>query len=87
MIAAFVVKESYGAAKQQHTFTLEVIASEGVDPIERGSTIRRKGRNIYRNGTYRGMWGDESARQENLSEKYERGYVARQERDARKRSC
>ena len=52
-IAALIVKDSYGAAKQQHTFTLEVIDSEGYDALEIGSSVRRKGRTVYGNGTKR----------------------------------
>ena len=52
-IAAAVIRDSYGAGKQQHTFTLLVIGSDGYDALRRGATIRRKGRNVYRNAVLR----------------------------------
>lgn len=76
-IAARIVKDSYGDTKQQHTFTLEVIASDGHDALKSGSKTTRKGRNVYRNGTMRQAWPDENARKAALSEKHERGDLAR----------
>ena len=52
-IAATVIRDSYGAGKQQHTFTLVVAGSDGCHALRRGATIRRKGRNIYRNAVLR----------------------------------
>lgn len=43
-----VIKESYGDKKAQHTFTIEIIKSEGIQPIEISKKIRRKGRNLYK---------------------------------------
>ena len=83
-IAARIVKDSYGSAKQQHTFTIEVIASDGTDPLEPGTVTKRKGRNIYRNGTLRQEWPDEAARNEVLDDKHQRGDAAREARDERK---
>ena len=83
-IAARIVKDSYGSAKQQHTFTLEVISSDGTDPLQPGTVTKRKGRNIYRNGTMRQPWTDEAARKEVLNDKHERGAAAREARDDRK---
>jgi hypothetical protein len=83
-IVASVVRDSYGACKQQHTFTLEVIESSGVSPLVAGTTTTRKGRNVYRNGTERLLLADESARRERLDEKHERGNAARARRDARR---
>ena len=45
-----VIKESYGAQRGQHTFTIKVISATGLDSDEvlgRGK-IRRKGRNVYK---------------------------------------
>lgn len=42
-IAAKVLKESFGEAKQQHTVTLKVLASNGTDPPAPGRKILRKG--------------------------------------------
>ena len=36
-IAAKVLKDSYGKDKQQHTFTLEVVASDGYEALEAGT--------------------------------------------------
>lgn len=46
-----VLKESYGAQRGQHTFTLEVLECEAHanDNIPAGEKIRRKGRNLYPN--------------------------------------
>lgn len=83
-IEGIVIKDSYGADKQQHTFTIEVTASSGYDPLEVGTKIRRKGRNVYRNGTMRKPWDDESAREDARAEKHERGDIARSLRDWRR---
>ena len=50
-IEGTIVKESYGAKRGQHTFTIEVHSAEGLDAdeIEINGKIRRKGRNVYRN--------------------------------------
>lgn len=67
-ITGKIIKDSYGAEKQQHTFTLE---------LADGSTLRIKGRNLYNNGTYRKCWGDESRRAAVADEKHSRGDRAR----------
>lgn len=84
IIQAEIINESYGAAKQQHTFSLLVIGSSGYEPIEAGFKIKRKGRNIYRNGTKRALWHDEKARLDVLEEKHGRGNIARANRATRK---
>lgn len=66
-----VIADSYGAEKQQHTFTLR---------LTDGSTLRIKGRNLYANGTWRREWADESQRAAALTEKHVRGDTARAER-------
>lgn len=76
-VAARIVKDSYGADRQQHTFTLEVIASDGCDPIAPGARTTRKGRNVYRNGTRRLAWANEADRGAALDEKHGRGDAAR----------
>lgn len=83
-IVARVIGDSYGAERQQHTFTIEVLACEGVQPIEAGTRTTRKGRNVYRNGCRRMPWPDESQRQEALDEKHIRGDAARAERAERR---
>ena len=83
-ITAKVLKESYGEEKQQHTFTLEVIAATGEDSdIPVGKKIRRKGRNIYRHDVGRLLWDDESERDVVIEEKHRRGSMARRLRDER----
>lgn len=83
-IAARIVKDSYGADKQQHTFSLEIIDSDGQDALKPGTKTTRKGRNIYRNGTQRQPWANEDDRREVLDEKHARGDEAREERRMRK---
>ncbi len=84
IITAEVMKDSYGRAKQQHTFTLRVIACGGLQPLEAGQVTRRKGRNIYRNGTERKLWADEAVREAAREEKHDRGDRARTAREARR---
>lgn len=82
-ITARVLRDSYGEKRQQHTFTIEVIACVGVEPIEAGTVTTRKGRNIYRRGTKRAAWADEDARRPVAEEKHRRGDAARAEREIR----
>jgi len=82
-IWAEVTKDSYGQKKQQHTFTLKVLKSTGVDPIQKNSVIRRKGRNVYKNGTYRIKWLNEKEREISAKEKHSRGDKARKTREIR----
>ena len=70
-ITGKVMKESYGADCYQHTFTIE---------CEDGSKLRIKGRNLYKNGTFRKPWQDESEREKVLNEKHKRGGYARQQK-------
>jgi hypothetical protein len=82
-IAAEIIRDSYGEKKQQHTFTLRVLQSSGHQPLEPGTETRRKGRNIYRDGTRRQRWA-ESKRQAALDNKHARGDAAREARALRK---
>lgn len=83
-IIAKVIADSYGESKQQHTFTLDVIQcdSDGVSGAFLGK-VRRKGRNVYRNGTVRLPWPDEAKRKAVADEKHRRGDAARREREKR----
>lgn len=83
IVAGRIVKESYGAAKQQHTFTVEVLWSKGVKPLPPLHPLLIKGRNLYRLKTMRQRWEDESERQKILSEKHARGNAARTNRETR----
>ncbi|CAH1422874.1 unnamed protein product [Lactuca virosa] len=83
IVAGRIVKESYGAAKQQHTFTVEVLWSKGVKPLPPLHPLLIKGRNLYRLKTMRQRWEDESERQKILSEKHARGNAARSNRETR----
>ena len=70
-----IVHESYGEAKQQHTFTLSLLP-EGPYGPEQG-TARIKGRNLYRHGTWRQEWEDEARRKVAIEGKHQRGEAAR----------
>lgn len=91
-ILAEIISDSYGEAKQQHTFTLRLIRCSGYQAADvrnkakksKTGSIRRKGRNVYRNGTKRAAWADEAQRQASLDEKYRRGADARAERAYRR---
>ncbi|KAI3761665.1 hypothetical protein L1987_52086 [Smallanthus sonchifolius] len=83
IVAGRIVKESYGAAKQQHTFTIEVLWSKGTKPLPPLHPLLIKGRNLYRLKTMRQRWEDENERRRILSEKHARGNVARTNREAR----
>ncbi|XP_038709707.1 zinc finger CCCH domain-containing protein 62-like isoform X2 [Tripterygium wilfordii] len=83
IVAGRIVKESYGAAKQQHTFTIEVLWSKGEKPLPPLHPLLIKGRNLYRLKTLRQKWKDESERQKAIAEKHLRGSVARSDRNVR----
>ncbi|KAM3375143.1 zinc finger CCCH domain-containing protein 62 [Capsicum galapagoense] len=83
IVAGRIVKESYGAKKQQHTFTVEVLWSKGEKPLPPLHPLLIKGRNLYRLKTLRQKWDDEAERQKILSEKHARGSVARSNRETR----
>jgi hypothetical protein len=82
-IIAKVVNDSYGSKKQQHTFTLKIISSSGYKSLEPGDKALRKGRNVYKNGTKRKLWEDESLRELARDEKHSRGGEARAKRAER----
>lgn len=84
LITARVERESYGEAKQQHTFTITVLECDGTEPIEVGTVTRRKGRNLYKNGPMRLLWEDEVARQSIADEKHRRGMENSFQRELRK---
>ncbi|PON43977.1 SAP domain containing protein [Parasponia andersonii] len=85
-VAGRVVKESYGAAKQQHTFTVrllikvEVLWSKGIKKLTLLYPLLVKGRNLYKMRTFRQRWSNEAVRLNVLAEKHKRGAVARLER-------
>ncbi|RDX84763.1 Zinc finger CCCH domain-containing protein 62, partial [Mucuna pruriens] len=83
IVAGRIVKESYGAAKQQHTFTIEVLWSKGEKPLPPLYPLLIKGRNLYKLKTLRQKWEDEAKRQKILMEKHSRGTVARADREVR----
>ncbi|KGN62051.1 hypothetical protein Csa_006128 [Cucumis sativus] len=76
-VAGRVVKESYGASKQQHTFTVEVLWSRGVRKLRPLYPLLVKGRNLYKLRTFRLLWNDEAERVQALAEKHRRGVAAR----------
>ncbi|KAK0586560.1 hypothetical protein LWI29_008892 [Acer saccharum] len=83
IVAGRIVKESYGAAKQQHTFTIEVLWSKGEKPLPPLHPLLIKGRNLYRLETRRQRWEDEGERRKVLMEKHARGSHARSDRETR----
>ncbi|XP_061980758.1 zinc finger CCCH domain-containing protein 62-like [Populus nigra] len=83
MVAGKIVQESYGAAKQQHTFTIEVLWSKGENPLPPLHPLLIKGRNLYRMKTLRQRWEDEGERRKILLEKHLRGSLARSNRETR----
>ncbi len=74
LVEGKILRDSYGADKQQHTFTLE---------LPDGTTTRIKGRNLYANGMYR-KERDATERQAVLNEKHQRGDAARASRAERR---
>ncbi|XP_022739335.1 uncharacterized protein LOC111291702 isoform X1 [Durio zibethinus] len=76
-VAGRVVKESYGKAKQQHTFTVEVLWSKGTKKFPPLFPLLVKGRNLYKLKTYRQRWSSEAERRNVLAEKHRRGKAAR----------
>ena len=83
-IAAKIIKDSYGAERQQHTFSLAILASDGTEPLAAGSKTTRKGRSVYRNGVLRAAWLDETERRAALDDKHARGDAARRAREERR---
>ncbi|XP_052300508.1 zinc finger CCCH domain-containing protein 62-like [Citrus sinensis] len=83
IVAGRIMKESYGAAKQQHTFTIEVLWSKGEKPLPPLRPLLIKGRNLYRLKTLRQRWEDEGERHKVLMEKHSRGFIARSNREIR----
>lgn len=78
IIEAEIVSDSYGAEKQQHTFTIR---------LADGQKTTIKGRNLYREPLYRRPWEDESAREAARDEKHERGEAARAARESRRQEA
>ncbi|TYJ13588.1 hypothetical protein E1A91_A10G061900v1 [Gossypium mustelinum] len=72
IVVGRIVKESYGSAKQQHTFTIEVLWSKGEKPLSPLHPLLIKAR-----------WKDEGERQKVLVEKHSRGSLARSDREVR----
>lgn len=83
-VVAHIVNDSYGEWKQQHTFTLRILRSSGTQALKENVLTTRKGRNVYRKGTERLPWTNESARDQALDEKHKRGAEARFARAERK---
>ncbi|KAL4012988.1 hypothetical protein IC575_025139 [Cucumis melo] len=84
-VAGRVVKESYGASKQQHTFTVEVLWIRGVRKLPPLYPLLVKGRNLYKLRTFRRLWNDEAERVQVLAEKHRRGAAARDLRAMQKK--
>ncbi len=71
IVEGVVISESYGAKKQQHTFTIKT----KLDPRK-----LVKGRNLYAIGVWRKVWKNEAERLAVLDEKHCRGRAARSDR-------
>jgi len=69
IVSGVVEKESYGAEKQQHTFSIRCDDKE---------LLLIKGRNLYAIGVWRKPWANEEQRHAALEEKHQRGGYARQ---------
>jgi hypothetical protein len=69
-----ITKDSYGEAKQQHTFTIKLFT---------GKTMRIKGRNLYSIATF-AKSRNSRQRDKVLVDKHNRGSQAREIREARK---
>ncbi|RLN41609.1 zinc finger CCCH domain-containing protein 62-like [Panicum miliaceum] len=81
--AGRIIKESYGTAKQHHTFTIEILWRKGYKPWPPLHPLLIKGRNLYKDKTMRQPWPDEEERNRVIKEKHERGDLARKSRAAR----
>lgn len=74
MVQGKIIKDSYGKDKQQHTFIIE---------DSDGNKTRVKGRNIYKHLTL-AKPRDKEERNNVLQDKYDRGSIARKNRESRK---
>lgn len=74
-VTAIVIRESYGALKQQHTFTLA---------RDNGTSLRIKGRTLYANKVHRKQMQNEDERAIVAAEKHQRGDQARRTRQQRR---
>jgi hypothetical protein len=74
---AIIIKDSYGEVSGQHTFSIEILKSTGVEKLAKGFKTRRKGRVIYRNGVERLLWNNEQSRELVKDEKHNRGQQVR----------
>jgi hypothetical protein len=83
-ITGTITKDSYGSGTGQHTFTIQVEAATGeeADVVLEQGTIRRKGRNVYRDCTTLATPDDYQARRQ---DKHQRGARAKHNIPARYR--
>ena len=82
-ITGTITKESYGAKTGQHTFTIDVdtVTGERAADIQAKGTIRRKGRNVYRDCETLATPPDYQALRQ---DKHARGAIAREQTQAHK---
>ena len=73
-IEGTILKDSYGAKRGQHTFTIEVHSAEGYDADNVKSKIRRKGRTVYKDAV---VLEQPSNQAELAAEKHARAAVAK----------
>jgi hypothetical protein len=82
-IEARVLRDGFGRDRQQHTFTLRVVAASGTEAPRPGEELMRKARTLFEAGVRRRPWPDEEARRALVAEQAERAAEARRERRAR----
>nr|GEV98865.1 hypothetical protein [Tanacetum cinerariifolium] len=82
-VAGRIVNDSYGASRQQHTFTVEVLWSKRSKKLDPLSVLLVKGRYLYKYGTFSQPWESEAERLIVLGEKHRRGDAARHKRKLR----
>ena len=78
-ITGTITKESYGAKSGQHTFTIQIedVTGEQADVVREKGTIRRKGRNVYRDCLTLSTPDNYQALRQ---DKHQRGAIARDRR-------
>lgn len=84
VVYAYIVRCSYGKAKDRHKFTLKLITVAGavlkpvLDEAERGNgRLIRYATCVYEHGTYRQPWDDEELRRLVLSKKHINGKLSK----------
>lgn len=77
IVAGRVVNDSYRGAEQRHIFSIDVLWSEGIEPLPSLFPLLVSGHNLYRFKSFRQPWSNEAERSMILAEKHNRGAAAR----------